>query len=49
MISNAMKQLFQNHPGFALCIENTDCGDLEKGKVYPVFSDDAAGSGSGAC
>ncbi|VFM98041.1 MAG: hypothetical protein BECKG1743D_GA0114223_103461 [Candidatus Kentron sp. G] len=37
-----MEQLFQNNPGFALCIENTDCEDLEKGKVYPVFSDDAA-------
>ena len=27
---------------FALCIENRDCDDLEKGKVYQVFSDDSA-------
>jgi hypothetical protein len=27
---------------FALCIENRDCDDLEKGKVYQVFSDDIA-------
>lgn len=28
--------------GFALCIEDTDCEDLEKGKVYQVLSDEAA-------
>ncbi len=27
---------------FALCIEDTDCDDLEKGKVYPVLPDDTA-------
>lgn len=27
---------------FALCIENRDCDDLEKGKVYRIFPDDAA-------
>jgi len=24
---------------FVLCIENTDCDDLEKGKVYPLVAD----------
>lgn len=28
--------------GFALCIENRDCDDLEKGKVYQVLPDDTA-------
>lgn len=27
---------------FALCIENKDCDDLEKGKVYRVLPDEAA-------
>lgn len=27
---------------FALCIENRDCDDLQKGKVYQVLPDDAA-------
>ncbi|MGH8751984.1 MAG: hypothetical protein ACREUV_09810 [Burkholderiales bacterium] len=27
---------------FALCVEDKDCDDLEKGKVYPVLSDAAA-------
>ncbi len=27
---------------FALCIENRDCDDLEKGKVYQILSDDSA-------
>jgi len=27
---------------FALCIENKDCDDLEKGKVYQVLPDDTA-------
>ena len=27
---------------FALCIENRDCDDLERGKVYQVLSDDSA-------
>jgi hypothetical protein len=27
---------------FALCIENTDCDDLEKGKVYRSLPDDDA-------
>ncbi len=24
---------------FVLCIENSDCDDLEKGKVYPLLPD----------
>jgi len=27
---------------FALCIENKDCEDLEKRKIYPILSDDEA-------
>ena len=27
---------------FALCIDNRDCEDLEKGKVYQVISDERA-------
>ena len=27
---------------FALCIENQDCGDLEKRKIYQVLPDDEA-------
>jgi hypothetical protein len=27
---------------FALCIENRECDDLEKGKVYQVVQDDDA-------
>jgi len=27
---------------FALCIENTDCNDLERGKVYAVLPDETA-------
>jgi len=27
---------------FALCVENKDCDDLEKGKVYQVLPDDTA-------
>ncbi len=27
---------------YALCIENRDCDDLEKGKVYPVLPDEGA-------
>ena len=27
---------------FALCIENRDCDDLEKGKVYQILRDDNA-------
>lgn len=31
---------------FALCIDNRDCEDLEKGKVYQVIADEeAAGEG----
>ena len=37
-----MEQPSRSHLEFALCIENTDCDDLEKGKVYPVFPDDSA-------
>ena len=32
----------QRKIGFALCIENRDCDDLEKGKVYQVLPDNAA-------
>jgi hypothetical protein len=28
---------------FALCIENKDCEDLERRKIYQVLPDDAAG------
>lgn len=28
---------------FVLCIENRDCDDLDKGKVYPRLSDAKAG------
>ena len=27
---------------FALCIENKDCEDLEKRKIYQILSDDTA-------
>lgn len=32
----------QDKIAFALCIENRDCDDLEKGKVYQVLPDDTA-------
>ena len=32
----------RHETSFALCIENRDCDDLEKGKVYQVLPDDAA-------
>ncbi|MGH8603591.1 MAG: hypothetical protein ACREXR_12695 [Gammaproteobacteria bacterium] len=32
----------RHETSFALCIENRDCDDLEKGKVYQVISDDTA-------
>ena len=28
--------------GFALCIDDRDCEDLEKGKVYQILPDDTA-------
>lgn len=31
-----------NKPRFALCIENKDCEDLEKRKIYQVLPDDDA-------
>jgi hypothetical protein len=31
-----------NNISFVLCIENKDCDDLEKRKVYQVFPDDKA-------
>jgi hypothetical protein len=37
----AMGQL-KHKIGFALCIENRDCDDLEKGKVYKVLPDKTA-------
>lgn len=36
MVQNNKKQVF------ALCIENKDCEDLEKRKIYQVLPDDAA-------
>ena len=27
------------HAKYVLCIENADCDDLEKGKVYPLIAD----------
>ena len=36
-----MKIEAQNYD-FALCIENRDCDDLEKGKVYKVLQDTEA-------
>lgn len=36
-----MKIEAQNYD-FALCIDNRDCGDLEKGKVYKVLQDTEA-------
>lgn len=32
----------QQSTTFVLCIENRDCDDLEKGKVYPVLPDASA-------
>lgn len=32
----------RHQTSFALCIENRDCDDLEKGKVYQVLPDDTA-------
>ena len=29
----------QTRAKFVLCIENKDCDDLEKGKVYPLIPD----------
>jgi len=29
---------------FAVCIEDRDCEDLEKGKIYRLLPDEAAGS-----
>lgn len=39
-----MKNMVQNNKEqtFALCIENRDCEDLEKRKIYQVLPDDAA-------
>jgi hypothetical protein len=31
-----------NAEGFVLCIDNKDCDDLEKRKVYRVLADDEA-------
>lgn len=28
--------------GFALCLENSECGDLELNKIYPVVEPDAS-------
>ena len=33
---------YQNDTAFGLCIDNRDCDDLEKGKVYQVLSDSEA-------
>lgn len=32
----------KDHKKFALCIENKDCEDLEKRKIYQVLQDDEA-------
>jgi len=32
----------QTEQTFALCVENKDCDDLEKRKIYQVLPDDAA-------
>ena len=32
----------RHETSFALCIENRDCDDLEKGKVYQLLPDDTA-------
>ena len=32
----------QTEQKFILCIENRDCEDLEKGKIYRVLPDDTA-------
>ena len=32
----------KNNPKYALCIENKDCEDLEKRKIYQVLPDDDA-------
>ena len=39
-----IEQMAQNNKeqAFALCIENRDCEDLEKRKIYQVLPDDAA-------
>jgi len=36
MVHNTKKQMF------ALCIENKDCDDLEKRKIYQILPDDEA-------
>lgn len=30
------------NPKYALCVENKDCEDLEKRKIYQILSDDDA-------
>jgi hypothetical protein len=35
---NAMKRT-RSSKNFVLCIENRECEDLEKAKVYPLLSD----------
>jgi hypothetical protein len=32
----------KEHDRFALCVENKDCDDLEKRKIYQVLPDDDA-------
>ena len=36
-----MAKAIKNHK-FALCIENKDCEDLEKRKIYQILPDDGA-------
>jgi hypothetical protein len=36
-----MAKAIKNHK-FALCIENKDCEDLEKRKIYQILADDEA-------
>ncbi len=35
-------EIKKNETVFALCIENKDCEDLEKRKIYQVLQDDKA-------
>jgi hypothetical protein len=32
----------KENPKFALCVENKDCEDLDKRKIYQILSDDNA-------
>lgn len=36
-------EILEQNFRFVICIEDRDCEDLEKGKVYRLLSDEAAG------